>query len=504
MVSDGRLSRRIRWLGLFIVLCFVAVFVQLNNYQVVQAHKLATSPGNPAVIAARYDQPRGDITSAEGTILAQSVKAPKGSIYAYQRVYPTGTLFGQITGTFSYYYGLYGVEASYNSYLVAHNAPVKTLGDLLTTTSTTDNVILTLSDKLQSDARKALGSNDGSVVVLNPSTGAIEAMYSSPSYDPNPLASQVFKTAQGAWVADTTKPDALGHLPFTSLAYQDIAFPGSTFKIVTTAAAYEKAPQLVNASMPAYSCIPPHTFGGQTTPLCNYANGYCGGTIATMLPPSCDTGYAQLGTKVGATSMTQEADAFGFNKQPPLDLPPSVNEVSQFLQPSCYQNAQIFLAFSSIGQFCTKATPLQMALVAAGVANNGEVMTPHVMSQIRDTQGGLVKKYTPTPWTKAMSPQTAKAINGLMVGVTHDSNGTAYGIFPASEDVAAKTGTAQVQTASGQYIATDDWMIAFAPASAPKVAVAVELLHQPVSGTGAANAGPVIQAMLAAVLANGG
>ena len=503
-MSDGRLPRRIRWMGLFILLCFVAVFLQLNNLQVVQAHKLATSPANPAVQVARYDQPRGDITSAEGTILAESVKAPKGSIYSYQRQYPTGPLFGQITGTFSYYYGLYGVEASYNSYLVAHNAPIKTLGDLLTTTTTTDNVTLTLSQKLQSDAQQALGSNDGSVVVLNPSTGAIEAMYSNPSYDPGPLASQVYKTAQAAWVGATQKADVLGHVGFTSLAYQDIAFPGSTFKIVTTAATYEKAPQLVNAYMPYYTCIPPHTFGGQTTPLCNYGNGGCGGNIAEMLPPSCDTGYATLGTRVGAASMTEEANSFGFNQQPPIDLPPSVNEISDFLQPSCYQNAQVFLAFSSIGQFCTKATPLQMALVAAGVANNGVVMTPHVMSQIRDAQGQLVKGYKPTPWTTAMSPQTSKAINGLMVGVTHDSNGTAYGIFPSSEDVAAKTGTAQVQNSAGQYIATNDWMIAFAPASAPKVAVAVELLHQPVSGTGAANAGPVMQTMIADALAMGG
>jgi peptidoglycan glycosyltransferase len=503
-VSDGRLSGRIRWLGLFVVLCFVAVFLQLNNLQVVQAHKLASSPGNPAVIAARYDQPRGDITSAEGTILAESTKAPPGSTYAYQRQYPTGSLFSQVTGVFSYVYGLYGVEASYNSYLTAHNAPVRTLGDLLTTSTTTDTVILTLSDKLQADARAALAGRDGSVVVLDPSTGAIEAMYSNPSYDPNPLASQNGATEQAAWAADTATPDRLGNVPFTSLAYENIAFPGSTFKIVTTAAAYQHAPQLVDTPMPAYSCIPPGTFRGQSTPLCNYADAYCGGVIAVMLPPSCDTGYAQLGVRIGAPAMTAEADAFGFNQQPPIDLPPSLDEVSDFLQPGCYQNAQVFLAFSSIGQFCTKATPLQMAMVAAAVADGGVVMTPHVMAQIRDSQGHLVKSYKPTPWTRPMSPQTAKAVNGLMVGVTHDADGTAAGVFPASEDVAAKTGTAQVQNTAGQYIATNDWMIAFAPASAPKVAVAVELLDQPVSGTGAAQAGPVTAAMIADALAGAG
>ena len=301
-MSDPLLSRRIRWLGLFVLLCFVAVFVQLNNLQVVQAHRLATDPHNPQVIAARYDDPRGTITTIDGTILARSVKSAPGSDYKFQRQYPEGALFGQITGTFSYDYGLYGVEASYNSYLTAHNKPVKTLGDLLTTTTETDTVILTVSEQLQADAQVALDGRDGSVVVLDPSTGAIDAMYSNPAFDPNPLASQSGQTEQDAWQTDTQSKDALGNVPFTSLAYQDIAFPGSTFKVVTTAATYEHAPQLVDQYMPYYTCIPPGTFGGQTTNLCNFGDGGCGGTIAEMLPPSCDTGFATLGTRVGAAS----------------------------------------------------------------------------------------------------------------------------------------------------------------------------------------------------------
>jgi peptidoglycan glycosyltransferase len=497
-VTDSFLSKRIRWLGLFILLCFVAVFVQLNNLQVVQAHKYATASGNPAVIAARYNETRGTITSSDGTVLANSQKAPRGSTYAYQRQYPTGALFGQITGTFSYIYGLYGVEASYNRYLTAHNKPVKSLSDLLTTSKETDTVILTVSNTLQNDAKNALGNNDGSVVVIKPDTGAILAMYSNPSYDPTPLSAQQTSTEESAFKSDNAG-DSLGHAPFTSLAYQDIAFPGSTFKVVTTAATYERAPQLVDVPIPGYSCIPPGTLRGQTTPLCNFGGGYCGGTIAVMLPPSCDTGFALLGTKVGADNMVAEANSFGFNQQPPLDLPPSPNQVSQFLQPRCYENAQIFLAFSSIGQDCTKATPLQMALVAAGIANGGTIMVPHLMFQVRDAQGQLVTAYKPKVWQTATSRQTASAITGLMQNVARF--GTAAGIFPASEDVAAKTGTAQVESTTGQFVATNDWMIAFAPASAPKVAVAVELLHQPVSSTGAANAGPVMATIIQDALA---
>lgn len=488
------MARRIRWLGLVMVACFVLLFLQLNNIQVVKAHQYANAPNNPQVIAAKYSQTRGSIISADGVVLAQSVPAPSGGTYKYQREYPTGALFGQITGYFSYIYGVSGVEASYDSDLLSHNRPIKTIGDLLATRTITDNVTLTLSDQLQTDAMNALAGRDGAIVVLDPATGAIEAMYSNPSYDPSPLASQSTATETQAWAAYNT-PDSNGFDPLTSLAYQDIFPPGSTFKVVTTSAVYEHAPNLVDISVPSFSCIPPGYFEGQTTQLCNDGGSPCGGTMAVMLPESCDPGYAILGTKVGAASMTAEADSFGFNSQPPIDLPHSSYEVSQFLQPSCYENAQIFLAFSSIGQKCTIASPLQMALVAAGVANGGVVMTPHVMQQVRDSQGNIVQTYQPTPWEHPESAQTAAAVTNLMEGVA--KFGTAAGIFPAAWDVAAKTGTAQVGVGN---TATTDWMIAFAPASAPKVAVAVMVPNQALSAYGATVAGPIVDTMLGDVL----
>jgi len=495
------------------VACFVLLFLQLNNIQVVKAHQYANDPNNPQVQAAKFTQTRGMILSADGVVLAQSVVAPKGSTYEYERQYPTGALFGQITGFFSYIYGLSGVEDSYNSDLLSHNRPVKTLGDLLATRTVTDNVTLTLSDKLQTDAMNALAGRNGAIVVLDPSTGAIEAMYSNPSYDPTPLVTlncAVEKTvgksqecaqtvAAQAYAADTTN-DAHGYNPLTSLAYQNHFPPGSTFKIVTASAAYEKAPQLVNTPMPYYVCIAGGTLGGQAPnkPLCNDSGSGCGGTIAEMLPPSCDTGFAILGTRVGAASMTAEADAYGFNQQPPIDLPPSPFEVSDFLEPSCYKNAEIFLAQSSIGQQCTVASPLQMAMVAAGIANGGVVMVPHVMSEVRDSQGNLVETYQPKQWMKATSPQTAAAINKLMTEVVSSPGGTAAGVgFPASEDVAAKTGTAQIGLGN---TATTDWMIAFAPANAPKVAVAVMVPNQALSAYGATVAGPVVKTILGDVL----
>lgn len=501
------MARRIRWVGVFMLLCFAVLFVQLNNIQVAKAHQYATAKGNPRITGTVAQDPRGIIQAADGTVLAQSVPAPANNAYGYkyQRQYPQGSLFADVVGYDSPTYGLTGVEASYNSYLTAHNAPVKTIGDLFSTRVTTDTVTLTLQPKLQKLAAAALAPYaGGSVVVLDPSTGAIEAMASNPSFDPNPLASLDYATQAKAYQADIALPPSSNGIPTypaaLPLAYSDTFFPGSSFKIVTTSAAYQKAPQLVNKSYPSYSCMPPGTIQGQTTPLCNYANEYCGGAIAQLLPPSCDSGYSLLSVGIGAQNMYSEATAYGFDQQPPIDLPHSRFEISQFPPPSYFtppKGAPIFLAFSGIGQKYTQATPLQMAMVAATVANNGKEMTPHVMQSIRDSQGNVVKRYQPTVWKTPISSATASAINGLMQSVVNDTNGTAHGVFNPVDHVAAKTGTAQVGP-NAQY--NNDWMIAFAPANAPKVAVAVCLPYQSRLGTGAGEAGPIANKMIAAVL----
>lgn len=503
------MAKRIGWLGIFMLLCFVGLFAQLNNVQVAKAKQYATNLNNPRIHDALYSQPRGEIQASDGTVLAKSVPAPAGSIYKYQRVYPEpwASLFSQVVGFDSLIYGQTGVEQSYNSYLVAHNQPVKTLRDLLTTRTVTDTVNLTLDPKLQQVAAQAIaaeGYKSGAVVAIDPSTGAIKAMYSYPTFDPNPLASPDTKTEQLGWLAyNAPIPNVSGATAGLSLAYADAGFaPGSTFKIVTTSAAYERDPQLVNKSYQQARCLPPGTFGGQTTrQLCNFDGvETCGGTIKEMLPPSCDTGYALLGSDIGGQNMYDQASAFGFNKQPPLDLPSSPLQVSHF--PLILSHGdQVLLAYSSIGQEDVTVSPLQMALVAAGIANHGVIMTPHVMQSIHDSQGNLVTSYTPKPWLVATSPQTAQSINGLMQQVVTSPNGTAAGVgFPASEDVAAKTGTAQTLNDT----AINAWMIAFAPAYQPKIAVAVmipNLSNTQVGGlAGADFAGPVIKQVIAAAL----
>ena len=489
------MEKRIRRLGIFMVLCFLALFIQLNNIQVVKAHSLATSPQNPSVIQAERSQPRGEILAADGTVLAQSVLAPAGDYYKYQRVYPAATagLFANIVGWDSINYGKLGVEASYNQYLIAHNRTPKTIRDLLTNSTVTDNVTLTIQPKLQAAMATALNnipqtgvSSPVSAVALDPTTGAILAMYSTPTYDPNPLVSEDIKTETAAYQADIHAPGN----PILAKAYADTNAPGSTFKVVTSSAVYDHQPALADVNYPPVGCIP---LPQSNLPLCNYGHGseVCGGTLQDSLPQSCDTAFAQLGMSLGAESLNSETQAFGFNQLPPLDLPGVVK--SNFPSVADLANNAPSQAYSAFGQQNVTASALQMALVAAGIANGGVIETPHVMAQIRDSQGNLVTSYAPKPWLRSTSTTTAQQVTSLMQGVV--TKGTAVGVFPADENVAAKTGTAEVGT-QAQY--TSDWMIAFVPGS--HVVVALVAPFQASSATGAVISGPPTCAILQAAL----
>ena len=434
------------------------------------------------MIQAERVQPRGEILASDGTVLAQSVASAPGDYYKFQRVYPapTAVLYSNIVGYDSLIYGKLGVEASYNQYLAAHNRPRTSLRDLLTNNTVTDNVTLTVRPKVQLAMQTALeaiprppGSAPVSAVAIDPTTGAILAMYSTPAFDPNPLVSQDTKAETAA---RTTYLAAPGN-PLLSKAYEDTSAPGSTYKVVTSSAVYDHQPALANVDYPVTGCI---GLPQSNLPLCNYNKGaeMCGGTIQVTLPASCNTAFAQMGMSLGAVSQNAEAQAFGFNQVPPLDLPGAV--ASQFPSVAALTNNAPSQAYSAFGQQNVTASALQMALVGAGVANGGVIETPHVMAQIRDSQGNLVTSYTPKTWLKATTPATTQQVTSLMQGVV--TNGTAAGVFPADENVAAKTGTAEVGS-QAQY--TTDWMVAFAPADHPQVVVAVVAPFQPSSQTGA-------------------
>ena len=468
-----------------------AVLVQAANVQFWRANALATNPNNPRIFEARLTQSRGEILAGDGSILAQSLPTPKG-VAKYQRVYPQGALMGQITGFISPIYGTWGIESEYNSYLLQHQHPATSLSELLAPTKSTDSVTLTIQPALQQLAANELAGRDGAIVALDPRTGAIKAMYSNPTYDPSPLASPSSTVERQAWAAFQVK-NANGFEPLSALAYQRTFPPGSTFKIVTATSAYDLRPDLVNKSYPSISSfVPPNT----NQPLQNFGGGTCGGTLAQMLPPSCDTGFAQMGLDLGAQNLWQTATQFGWNSQPPLDLPGVA--ISNFPTPAQLKNNQPFLAYGAIGQGDVAATALQNALDAAAIANNGVVMAPSLLQTIRDQQGNVVTKYVPKVWKTATSPQTAQAVSSLMQKVV--TQGTASGIFNPSDKVAAKTGTAQT-SATNVNEKTDDWMIAFAPADHPLIAIAVLLPFQALSATGAEIAGPVMKCMIEGALA---
>jgi len=493
------MERRIRWLGIAMVLCFVALFVQLNNIQIVKAHALSTSPNNPRVITVSRDNPRGDILSADGIVLASSV--PSTGTYKYKRVYNpfTALLFGQITGFDSIIYGKTGVEAQYDSYLRSHTQPANSLRDLLRTRTTTGNVTLTISTSLQSQVAKAMdGTNapEAAAVVINIKTGAIEAMYGNPTYDPTLLASPNITTEKYAYAS--LNPKSLLS-PLVSRTFTRGFLPGSTFKTVTSAAVYDHQPALAKLNIPATQCI---TLPQSDKPLCNYkgsapAPETCGGVLTVTLPASCDTAFATLGLDLKGPALTAEAQAFGFNQVPPIDILGA--NASAFPAGPAIDNNPPRQAYSAFGQQDVIATPLQMALVAAGIANRGVIMTPHVMRDIHDTAGNLLAAYQPKAWITATNPLTAAAVTSLMQAVVTNGTATQVG-FPASWNVAAKTGTAETVSATGVAL-TNDWMIAFAPANNPRVAVAVAVPFQPASGTGAEVAGPPMKTILGDALA---
>ena len=489
------MGRRIRWMGLVMILCFAVVLVQLVNLQFRRSNELATAAANPRNRLQNLDNQRGSILAADGTVLAYSQKVPKvgPTDYKYQRVYPPSNaqLFSDIVGYDSINYGTWGAEYQYNDQLIAHKQPPHSLGEFINPTTSTDDVYLTVQPKLQALAQQELAGRDGAVVVLNPNTGAILAMYGNPTYDPNPLASPSPAVQTKGRFLMLAK-NGHGYDAFSSLAYAQRWAPGSTFKVITTSAAYDYAPQFVNKPYPVQASTP---LPQSNLLLHNDGGAVCGGTIAQMLPPSCDQGYALLGLDVGATNMYKQSTQFGYDQVPPLDLPGVIP--SNFPTPAQLKNDLPGLAYSSIGQQDVAATALQGALTAAAIANGGVIMKPHVMAQIRDSQGNVVSNYGLQPWMRATTQATAAAVTPLMEEVV--TSGTAGGVgFLPQDQVAAKTGTAQAGL-NNQLV--DAWMIAFAPASQPRVAVAVVLPFSAPSITGAEAAGPVVKAMIEAALA---
>ena len=481
------MNRAIRKVGFVVVLLFVAITAQLTYLQLVRANSLDDDPHNVRVATRDLTRERGAIVTSDGALLARSV--PVDDQYKFQRTYPLGALFGHITGYQAITLGNTGVEAQYNSELLGRDVRLqgKSFADLLNTHNPTGTVVLTLTRTAQQAAKTALAGRRGSVVVLDTQTGGIVAMYSEPSFDPNPLASH--KTEDAKKYFDLL--NALPTKPALARSYRERYPAGSTFKVLTTAVALDAG--IVNPATP-FPRVTNIPLPQSNRTLSNFDNERCGGTLEESFTVSCNTTFARIGLALG-DRLAQGITAFGINDPPPpIDLPAPARSIGP--EDGTFKDNQPFFALAAIGQGDVAVTPLQMALAAEAVADNGVIMVPHVMSAIRASDGTVVRRYQPKVWRRAMTAPTAAILNGFMRNVVASGTGTAAQIPGIT--VAGKTGTAQ---APGGH--PHAWFVAFAPAEAPRYAIAVIVERGGTDGseaTGGRVAAPVAAQVLTTLL----
>ncbi|MFN8049813.1 MAG: penicillin-binding protein 2 [Acidimicrobiales bacterium] len=499
------MNKQLRKLAIGLMACYLALFAKLNWLQVIDASDLNNKPENGRTVVRDFNRPRGDIVTADGVIVAHSV--PSEGRYRYQRTYPSGNLFAHSVGSYSLLFGSDGVERKYNDVLSGNTTEFRFRGfiDPFVEEPNVGTVSLTMRSDVQQAAKDALGEKPGSVVVLDPRTGAILAMWSYPSYDPN------FTAINDATAARAFKEglDKTPGKPLLARAFRDRYFPGSTFKVVTASAGLEsgKVTETTPNFPPANGYQPPLT----TRKIGNFDGATCGGVLFDLLRVSCNSGFAEMGSRLlGPDAMIDQAKRFGFDDTPPIDLPGAVSSVfpesfgKRLRAGANPGDADIYegtpqLAQASIGQNDVSATPLEMAMVAGAIGNGGAMMTPHVMSEVRDRNGEVVDTYQPAVWKTPVSPTTAEVMKRGMVEVA--TKGTAKAMAIGGVEVGGKTGTAQLGTTPPKSHA---WVIGFAgPAGQPaEVAVAVLVQGQPGASeqTGGKVAAPIAKKVLEVAL----
>ena len=450
----------IRKVGFGLIAMLLALIAQLTYVQVVRAEQLTADPQNFRVSERDFARSRGKILTADGVVLAESI--PTDDLLKFQRVYAHGDTYAHITGYQSLLYGSTGVERVYDDALLGKTIQI-TVGnvDALFERDPTLDVRLTVQSAAQEAAKNALAGRRGSVVVLDTQTGGIVAMYSNPSYDPNRIASHNDTKARSAFnelVADDTNP-------MQNKSTREIYPPGSTFKVVTTAIALDKGIVTPETPFPKLSSL---RLPLSDRTLSNFGGSTCGGPLREAFRQSCNTVFAQMGLDLGEDLATG-GERFGLNSSgPPLDdSPRPVGSIGAL--PGTFKSKQPQFALDAIGQGDTATTPLEMALVAQAVATGGNMLVPHFLARIEDpkrpnpsapSQGSKV-------WRSVMTPTTAAQINEMMQSVVRDGTGTAAQI--PGIVVAGKTGTAQTRKGASPHA----WFIGFAPAAAPRYAIAV-------------------------------
>ncbi len=489
------MNKPIRTISIFCLVLFLALMINATYLQYWKAGSLGDDPRNRRAVVESYSAERGAIQVGRNPV-AESV--PSDDQYKFQRVYPKPMVYAPITGWFSYF-SQTGVEFTQNDLLSGQDEQlfVTRLVDLISNKPTKGgNVLLTIDPDAQQaayDGLRAVAPDvQGAVVAIEPNTGKILAMVSLPTYDPNQLASHDLTAANKAY----ERLDADPTEPLLNRAIQTRLPPGSTFKVVTAAAAIEKGLYTAADDVPGGVTYQLPLTSGPTGLIDNEGRD-CGANnteipFTQAMGQSCNTTFAQLADEVGAEDMLETAENFGFNRGFLDDLFP----VAESVFPPDIDDAQ--LGQTGFGQYEVAATPLQMAMVAAGIANGGSVMTPYLVDEQQSADLDVLSKTEPEELSQAVSSTTASEVTKLMVATVED--GTAGAAAIDGIQVAGKTGTAQ---AGQSDVSPYAWFISFAPADNPEVAVAVMIQNADIPRSeiaGGALGGPIAKAVMEAVI----
>ncbi len=480
-----------------VALVLLALLVVFTTYwQTWAVAGLAARQDNAIQRVAQFKIRRGLIYSADGLLLAARRAAHTGGQTFYFRRYPSGPLAAQVVGYSTQSRSRAGLELTENSYLTASNSHLntvlrRTLDSLTAKTVTGNNLVLTLDSKAQRAALDALDGNCGAAVALEPATGRVLVMASSPSYDPN-LVEQHFSSIARRAAGAQCRPPA----PLVNRATGGLYTPGSTFKVVTAAAALDTGTFTPGSTFDDRGYC--EEYGKKVSNFADQSGPEVFGhvTFAEALQHSINAVFCEVGKKLGPLTVLEYARRFGFYDDPPLETPSSERAPS-----GLYDHGRLFrphdpnqvdpgrLAF---GQERMQVTPLQMAMVAAGIADGGIVMRPYVVEKITTPSHGIVTRTKPHVLSRAVSAQTASELTAMMESVVQSGTGTAAQI--PGVPVAGKTGTAETGAAGVNTTS----FIAFAPANAPRVAVAVFLENQ--HSVGGLTAAPIAKSIMEALL----
>ncbi|MGW0759205.1 peptidoglycan D,D-transpeptidase FtsI family protein [Streptomyces sp. NPDC002814] len=481
------MNKTIRRVSVFTLLLVFALLIRATWVQFYDGQALADDSKNRRNAIETYSSPLGNIIVA-GDAITGSARTT-GSDLAYKRTYTDGELYAAVTGYASQSYAPTQLEGIYEDLLNGTDTRLKTLMDTVTDKrADPGNVVTTIDPAVQKAGYDALGDTKGAAVAIDPTTGKILAVVSTPSYDPTSLTDA--GTAGAAWKKLNADPDK----PLTNRALRQPLPPGSTFKLVVAAAALEDG---LYSSVDEKTDSPnPYPLPGTTRTLDNEnASAPCeNATIRTALQYSCNNVFGKMAVDLGQDKVKAMAEKFGFNDESqdvPVRAYPSV-------YPSGMDEAQT--ALTGIGQFDVTATPLQMAMVSAAIANGGELVTPHMVSEITDSGDDALENYDDnTNTTRIVSDDTAEQLQSAMETVVSKGTGTNAQISGAT--VGGKTGTAQHGENNSQTPYA--WFTSYAKSGDKEVAVAViveqsDAARSEVSGNGLA--APIARAMMQAAV----